>query len=238
MQNSLIIPQKIKHRVRYVLAFSFPAYTREILKTSTQSLCMNVPTNILLNSWQVETTQMSTNWWMNKQNVVYLFGFFTWLRGKESICNRGDPRDSGSIPESGRSPWGGHGNPLQCSFLKNPMDRGAWQATIQRVTKSWTGLSEWAPIVYLYHKIIFINKKKWSTYICHTINEAWKHYAKWKKIVKKRPHISWLHLYETSSMANLKRQSKLAVVLGYGVRRNGEQTWNFLGWWKCSKLKL
>ena len=75
MQNSLIIPQKIKHRVRYVLAFSFPAYTREILKTSTQSLCMNGPTNILLNGWQVETTQMSTNWWMNKQNVVYLFGF-------------------------------------------------------------------------------------------------------------------------------------------------------------------
>ena len=41
----------------------------------------------------------------------------------------------GSIPGSGRSPGGGHGNPLQCSYLENPMDRGAWQATVHGVTK-------------------------------------------------------------------------------------------------------
>ena len=40
----------------------------------------------------------------------------------------------------GRSPGGGNGNPLQCSCLGNPMDRGAWRATVQRVTKSWTRL--------------------------------------------------------------------------------------------------
>ena len=45
-------------------------------------------------------------------------------------------RDAGSIPGSGESPKGGHGNPLQYSRLKNPMDRGAWQATVHRVTKS------------------------------------------------------------------------------------------------------
>ena len=47
----------------------------------------------------------------------------------------------GSIPELGRSPGGGNGNPLQCSCLVNPMDRGAWWATVPGVTKSWTWLS-------------------------------------------------------------------------------------------------
>ena len=44
--------------------------------------------------------------------------------------------DAGSIPGLGRSPGGGHGNPLQCSCLENPMDRGAWQATVHGVTQS------------------------------------------------------------------------------------------------------
>ena len=43
----------------------------------------------------------------------------------------GDTRDTGSIPASGRSPGGGNGNPLRCSFLENPMDRGAWWAGLQ-----------------------------------------------------------------------------------------------------------
>ena len=47
--------------------------------------------------------------------------------GKEPDFNAGDARDAGSIPGSGRSPGGGHGNPLQYSCLENPMDRGAWQ---------------------------------------------------------------------------------------------------------------
>ena len=54
---------------------------------------------------------------------------------KESACNEGD---SGLIPGSGRSPGRGNGNPLQYSSLGNSMDRGAWQATIHGVTKSWT----------------------------------------------------------------------------------------------------
>ncbi|XP_070330555.1 protein cornichon homolog 3 isoform X3 [Odocoileus virginianus] len=49
-----------------------------------------------------------------------------------------DVRDAALIPESERSPGGGHGNPLQCSCLENPMDRGAWQTTVHGVTKSWT----------------------------------------------------------------------------------------------------
>ena len=47
----------------------------------------------------------------------------------------GDIRDTGSIPGSRRSPGERHGNPLQCSCLENPIDRGAWQATVHRGLK-------------------------------------------------------------------------------------------------------
>ena len=46
--------------------------------------------------------------------------------------------DSGSIPGSGRSPGGGHGNPLQYSCLENPKGRGTWKAIVHGVTQSWT----------------------------------------------------------------------------------------------------
>ena len=57
---------------------------------------------------------------------------------KNLPANAGDARDAGSIPGSGRSPGEGNGNPLQYSYLGNPMDRGAWQATVHGVTKSQT----------------------------------------------------------------------------------------------------
>ena len=59
---------------------------------------------------------------------------------KNPLANAGDARDMGSIPESGRSPGGGHGNPLQRSWLKTTMDKGASQAVAHGVTKSQTGL--------------------------------------------------------------------------------------------------
>ena len=62
-------------------------------------------------------------------------GFLGGSVGKEFTCNAGD-RDS--IPGSGRSPGGGHGNPLQHSCLENPMDRGVWRATVHRVAESDT----------------------------------------------------------------------------------------------------
>ena len=51
-------------------------------------------------------------------------------------ANAGDVRDEGSSPGLGRSPGGGHGNPLQHSCLENPMQRGAWQATVHGVAKN------------------------------------------------------------------------------------------------------
>ena len=60
------------------------------------------------------------------------------LAVKNSPANAGDIRDVGSIPGTGRSPGGGHSNPPQYSCLENPMDRGAWQATVHKVAQSQT----------------------------------------------------------------------------------------------------
>ena len=61
--------------------------------------------------------------------------------GKEPTCNAGDTGDEDLIPESGRSPGEGNSNTLQYSCLKNPMNREAWWATVQRLAKNWTQLS-------------------------------------------------------------------------------------------------
>ena len=57
---------------------------------------------------------------------------------KTPPTNAGDAGDTGLAPESGRSPGAGNGDPLQCSCLENPMDRGAWWATVHRVAKRQT----------------------------------------------------------------------------------------------------
>ena len=59
---------------------------------------------------------------------------------KKLPANAGDIRDAVSIPGSGRSPGEGNSDPLQDSCLENPIDRGACQATVHGVPKSWTGL--------------------------------------------------------------------------------------------------
>ena len=61
---------------------------------------------------------------------------------KNLPANVGDIRDAGLIPEFGRSPGEGHGNPSQYSCLENPMDRGAWRAIVHRVAESWTQLKQ------------------------------------------------------------------------------------------------
>ena len=61
---------------------------------------------------------------------------------KNLLANAGDVRDMGLIPGLGRSPGEGHDNPFQQSCMENPMDRGAWWATVHRVTKSQTGLKQ------------------------------------------------------------------------------------------------
>ena len=67
-----------------------------------------------------------------------MVGFPGDSNGKESACNAGD---LGSIPGSGRSPGEGNGSPLQYPCPENPMDRGAWLATVSGAAKSQTQLS-------------------------------------------------------------------------------------------------
>ncbi|CAI9165511.1 unnamed protein product [Rangifer tarandus platyrhynchus] len=71
--------------------------------------------------------------------VSTCLGFPGGSEGKVSACNVGDP---GSIPQSGRFPGEGNGNPLQYSCLENPMDGGAWWATVHGVAKSQMRLSD------------------------------------------------------------------------------------------------
>ena len=66
-------------------------------------------------------------------------GFPSSPDGKASACNAGDP---GLIPGLRKSPGEGNGNPLQYLCLGNPMDRGAWQATVHQVVKSQTRLTD------------------------------------------------------------------------------------------------
>ena len=72
------------------------------------------------------------------------------LMVKNVSANAGDARDVGLIPGSGRSTGGGHGDPLQYSCLENPVDRGAWQATVHEITKSRTRLTNENTHAYKY----------------------------------------------------------------------------------------
>ena len=80
-------------------------------------------------------------------------------RLKPSACNAGD---LGSIPGSGRSPGNGNGTPLQYSCLENPMDGGAWWATVHGLAKSRTQLSDFTSLKHI--KSIFLVMKAYHKY--------------------------------------------------------------------------
>ena len=83
----------------------------------------------------------------------YLYCALVAQFAKESTCSAGDP---GSIPGSGRSPGGGHGNPLQSSCLKNPMDGEAWWATVHRVAKVRQGwVTDTSVFLNYYYIVIY-----------------------------------------------------------------------------------
>ena len=94
-------------------------------------------------------------WWSGEFGSLSLalHGLPCWLSGKESACSAGARGGLGSIPEWGRSPGGGYGNPLQYSGWENPMDRGAWWATItglQRVRRDSSDLVHMHACTWLY----------------------------------------------------------------------------------------
>ena len=97
--------------------------------------------------------QVTKWWWTGRPGVLQSIGSqrvrhgweteLNWS-GKEFTCHCKRPRRCGFDPWVRRSPGGGSGNPLYYSCLENPMDRGAWRATVHRVPKSWMWLSNWA----------------------------------------------------------------------------------------------
>ena len=91
----------------------------------------------------MESSWSRAFWSQTWEKILVLplnWGFPGGASGKEPSCNTEDIRDAGLTPGLGRSPGGELGNPLQYSFLENPMDRGAWWATVRGVTQSWTRL--------------------------------------------------------------------------------------------------
>ena len=102
---------------------------------------------------------------------------------KNPPFNVGDLRDMGLVSGLGRSPGGGHGNPLQYSCLENPMDRGAWRATVHSVAKSWTQL-KWLsmdPLSFLSFLGIFNvswqEGMSWTGKIPYLLNLNWEYWA-------------------------------------------------------------
>ena len=87
--------------------------------------------------------------------IYFLWGFPGGPNGKNLPANTRDLRDVGWIPGLGRSPGGGYGNPLRYSCLENPMDKGAWQATVHRVAQSWTWLKWLSRHKYVYAIYIY-----------------------------------------------------------------------------------
>ena len=112
-----------------------------------------------------------------------------WLSGKESACQ---PEDASLTPGSGRFPGGGNGNPGQYSCLGNPMDRGAWQATVHGATRSWTRLSNRAWVhrgrvkrwdsstllffcLFLKYKFIYFNWRLITFLLLMSPSRSWDH---------------------------------------------------------------
>ena len=102
------------------------------------------------------------------------------LEVKNLPANTGDSRDASSIPGSERSPGVGNGTSLQYYCLRNPMDRGAWKATVHGATKSRTGLSVWA-LTNLQGEKSLERKELWECPgICITSSDFQPHSLMWK----------------------------------------------------------
>ena len=132
---------KGKNQATYARGIFLPAFYREhsniLFQSPSQMLVLKINTlrTVFLNVWsapsRIRTYEGS---WMD---IRLIWASQVELVVKNLPANVGDVTDAGLIPESGRSPGGGHGNPLQHSCLENPMDRGACRAIVHRVTKTW-----------------------------------------------------------------------------------------------------
>ena len=126
-----------------------PSENKSILEISTMSYFIPSPIHAHMHT-HIHTTHSSPKWEFEHFEEMLFFSFiflplfikaFPGGSVVKTTCNVGEVGDTGSIAGSGKSPGGGHGDPLQYSCLKNPMDRGVWWTTVHGVTQSWTCLS-------------------------------------------------------------------------------------------------
>ena len=121
--------------------------TKDLVGLSLQT-CFWIELLMFLLCHCIKTTGKTDYFVLKKEEVLYFAQYYLSIWGfpggsvvKNLSANAGDEGDLGSILESGRSPGGRSVNSLQYSCLENPMDRGAWWATVHRVTKSQIRLS-------------------------------------------------------------------------------------------------
>ena len=104
-------------------------------------------------TWKPQPCQFN---WLNFYQLLDTWGSQVALMVKNLTANIGDIRNTSQIPGSGRSPGEGHSNPLQYSCLESPLDRGAWRATVHRLSQSWARL-KW--LIMHVHRHIFLIPK-------------------------------------------------------------------------------
>ena len=146
-------PSRISHLVLLLFYFHGLRWVED-----SRSLFNNTVVCLL---WNVSFYQLESLSYLRKEG-----GF---PGGKEFVSSAGDARDESSILWSDRSPGEGNDNPLQYFCLEDSMDRGAWQATVQGVAKSWTWLSNWDHITWLNFKIIILIKEARPKNTCDSI---------------------------------------------------------------------
>ena len=133
---SLCIPWGVHPDFMGHVSINIRSWQPLLLECFSPHVSYRVPGFIIIFYYNVPVIHMLH--WCSWSNIFAFWGFVGDSDGKESACNGGD---LGLIPRLGRSTGEGNGNPLQYSCLENPMDRGAWQARVHGVTKSWTWLS-------------------------------------------------------------------------------------------------
>ena len=118
---------------------------------------------------------------------IYIYELPWWLSDKESICLYRRWRNVSHIPGSGRSLGEENGKPLQYTCWENPMDRGAWRATVHGVSKSKIWLSTHTPShthTYTHNGILLSYKKEWNNAICSNMDGPRDCHSKWSKSEK------------------------------------------------------
>ena len=136
----------------FSFTFHFHALEKE-MATHFQCSCLENPRDG--RAWWAVVYRVAQSWTrlkrLSSSSSLGFLGFPCGSAGKESTCNAGD---LGSIPGLVRSTEGGQGNSLQYSCLENPMDRGAWRAIEDRVTKSQTRLKRLSTHICPQRKLI------------------------------------------------------------------------------------